>query len=207
MTLTKRQQDVLDFIKKEIRTKGYPPSVREIGAALGLSSSSTVHGHLEKLEKKGYIRRDPSKSRTIEVLDKDGQSKPKGKGVHVPLLRKVRKGTPITAVQNIEEYFLLPEQFLPSPEEKVFLLRVEGNSMINAGILNGDLVVVRLQQIARNGDIVVAMSEGGTVMVMRFYKEKQQIRLQPENPELAPLHLNDVYIIGKVVGCYRQFVS
>jgi repressor LexA len=207
MTLTKRQQDVLDFIKKEIRTKGYPPSVREIGAALGLSSSSTVHGHLERLEKKGYIRRDPSKSRTIEVLDKEEQSKPKGKGVPVPLLRKVKIGIPITAAQNIEEYFLLPEQFLPSSEDKVFLLRVEGNRLINTGILNGDLVIVRQQLTARNGEIVVAMTEDGTVTVNRFYKEKQQIRLQPENPDLEPLYLNDVYIIGKVVGCYRQFIS
>lgn len=206
MTITKRQEDVLNFIKREIREKGYPPSVREIGAAVGLASSSTVHGHLDRLEKNGYIRRDPTKPRTIEVLVKDEAKKVQGKGISVPLVGKVTAGTPITAIQNVEDYYVLPEQFIPTTEDKVFLLEVIGNSMINAGILNGDMVVVRQQKTARNGEIVVAMTEDNEATVKRFFKEDNQIRLQPENPDLKPIYLSNVYIIGKVVGVYRKNV-
>ena len=207
MTITKRQEDVLEFIKKEIRQKGYPPSVRDIGAALGLASSATVHKHLERLAENGYIRKDPTKPRTIEVLIKGDEKYNKSKGVSVPLIGKVTAGTPITAVQNVEDYLLLPEQLLPPVADNVFLLHVEGNSMINAGILNGDLVIVRQQKTASNGDIVVAMTEEDEATVKRFFKEDNKIRLQPENSTLEPLYLDNVFILGKVVGVFRQSVS
>ncbi|HZG59888.1 MAG TPA: transcriptional repressor LexA [Anoxybacillus sp.] len=201
--LSKRQQEILDFIKKEVQTKGYPPSVREIGEAVGLASSSTVHGHLARLESKGLIRRDPTKPRAIEILDPDFTSSlPKSNVVNVPVIGKVTAGQPITAVENVEEYFPLPDR-LVSPGDQVFMLEVMGDSMIEAGILDGDYVIVRQQQTANNGDIVVAMTDENEATVKRFFKEKDYIRLQPENSNMEPIILRNVTILGKVIGVYR----
>src|SRR5690554_6725730 len=155
--LSKRQEDILNFIKEEVRTKGYPPSVREIGEAVGLASSSTVHGHLSRLEEKGYIRRDPTKPRAIEILDQE-ETVNKQPVVHVPLVGKVTAGLPITAIENIEEFFPLPDVYGTS-EGQLFMLEVMGDSMIEAGILDGDYVIVKKSQTADNGEIVVAMTE------------------------------------------------
>ncbi|AEH48462.1 transcriptional repressor LexA [Parageobacillus thermoglucosidasius] len=201
--LSKRQQQILDFIKKEVKTKGYPPSVREIGEAVGLASSSTVHGHLARLESKGYIRRDPTKPRAIEILDADFSARNETDDViSVPIIGKVTAGQPITAVENIEDYFPLPKRLISS-EDHVFMLEVMGDSMIEAGILDGDYVIVRQQQSADNGDIVVAMTEENEATVKRFFKEKDHIRLQPENSSLEPIIVRDCTILGKVIGVYR----
>jgi repressor LexA len=201
--ISKRQQDILNFIKEEVKSKGYPPSVREIGEAVGLASSSTVHGHLSRLESKGLIRRDPTKPRAIEILEMDTSSHiPKSNVINVPIIGKVTAGLPITAVENIEEFFPLPDRFV-SPDDNVFMLEIMGESMIEAGILDGDLVIVRQQQTANNGDIVVAMTEDDEATVKRFFKEKDYIRLQPENSSLEPIILRNVSILGKVIGVYR----
>lgn len=201
--LSKRQQQILDFIKKEVKTKGYPPSVREIGEAVGLASSSTVHGHLARLESKGYIRRDPTKPRAIEILDADFSVRNDTNDViSVPIIGKVTAGQPITAVENIEDYFPLPKR-LVSSEDHVFMLEVMGDNMIEAGILDGDYVIIRQQQSADNGDIVVAMTEENEATVKRFFKEKDHIRLQPENSNLEPIIVRDCTILGKVIGVYR----
>ncbi|GMB09714.1 repressor LexA [Thermolongibacillus altinsuensis] len=200
--LSKRQQQILEFIKHEVQTKGYPPSVREIGEAVGLASSSTVHGHLARLESKGLIRRDPTKPRAIEILD-SSPSIPKANVVNVPIVGKVTAGQPITAIENVEEYFPLPERFV-SPDDQVFMLQVVGDSMIEAGILNGDYVIVRQQQTANNGDIVVAMTEDNEATVKRFFKEKDHIRLQPENSSMEPIIVQHAVILGKVIGVYRM---
>ncbi|MEK5267748.1 transcriptional repressor LexA [Weizmannia sp. FSL W8-0401] len=202
--LSKRQQAILDFIKHEVKTKGYPPSVREIGQAVGLASSSTVHGHLARLESKGLIRRDPTKPRAIEILDHDEEI-PAQNVVNVPVVGKVTAGIPITAVENIEEYFPLPEHLVPS-DESVYMLDIEGDSMVDAGILNGDYVIVRSQQTANNGDIVVAMTDENEATVKRFFKEKDYFRLQPENQTMEPIILKNVTILGVVIGLYRQMV-
>lgn len=199
--LSKRQEDILNFIKEEVRVKGYPPSVREIGEAVGLASSSTVHGHLSRLEEKGYIRRDPTKPRAIEILDHD-EAVNKQPVVHVPLVGKVTAGLPITAIENIEEFFPLPDVYGAS--EDLFMLEVMGDSMIEAGILDGDYVIVKKSQTANNGEIVVAMTEENEATVKRFFKEKDYIRLQPENSSMEPIIVNKVTILGKVVGLYRQ---
>ena len=201
--ISKRQEDILAFIKDEVKSKGYPPSVREIGEAVGLASSSTVHGHLARLESKGYIRRDPTKPRAIEVLDPDGLNAYKPGVLNVPLVGKVTAGLPITAIENIEEYFPLPESFGTS-EDKLFMLEIVGSSMIEAGILNGDYVVVKQQQTAQNGEIVVAMTDDDEATVKRFFKEKNYFRLQPENSSMEPIILDNVSILGKVVGVYRM---
>ena len=178
--VSNRQQAILDFIKSEVREKGYPPSVREIGEAVHLASSSTVHGHLERLEKKGMIRRDPTKPRAIEILDGDNSSSPFSLSVsRIPLIGRVTAGTPITATENIEEYFPLPTHYVK--DDNVFMLRIVGESMIDAGIYNNDYVIVQQQQSANNGDVVVAMNEDDEATVKTFYKEKDHIRLQPEN--------------------------
>jgi repressor LexA len=204
--LTPRQKLILDYIHKEVTEKGYPPSVREIGEAVGLASSSTVQGHLVRLEKKGYIRRDPTKPRAIELLKHpDFPVKPKTDTVLVPLVGKVTAGEPITAVENIEEYLPLPRR-LVGDSDTVFLLSVQGDSMINAGILDGDYVVVRQQPTAQNGDIVVAMTPEGEATVKRFFKEKDHIRLQPENDRLEPILLPEVTILGKVISLVREVV-
>ncbi|MFX3624717.1 MAG: transcriptional repressor LexA [Ectobacillus sp.] len=201
--LSKRQQDILQFIKQKVQEKGYPPSVREIGQAVGLASSSTVHGHLAKLEEKGYIRRDPTKPRAIEILG-DGTTNAANKSVvHVPIVGKVTAGPPITAIENIEDHFPLPSSLVPE-SDKVFMLSIVGDSMIEAGILDGDLVVVRQQQSANNGEIVVALTDENEATVKRFYKEKDHFRLQPENSSLAPIILDKVSIVGKVIGVYRS---
>lgn len=202
--LSKRQQDILDFIKSEVQKKGYPPSVREMGEAVGLASSSTVHGHLARLESKGFIRRDPTKPRAIEILDVDIENQiSQDTVVHVPLLGKVTAGLPITAIENIEEYFPLPISMVPH-DDQVFMLEIIGESMIEAGILHGDYVIVRQQTNAANGDIVVAMTENNEATVKRFFKEDNQIRLQPENTTMEPIILHDVTILGKVIGVYRK---
>ncbi|MCR8848784.1 transcriptional repressor LexA [Rossellomorea sp. SC111] len=201
--LSKRQQDILQYIKVAVREKGYPPSVREIGEAVGLASSSTVHGHLARLESKGLIRRDPTKPRAIEILDLEEDTIPRQRVVNVPLIGKVTAGQPITAVENVEEFFPLPERMAPS-DEQVFMLEIMGDSMIEAGILDGDFVIVRQQQTANNGDIVVAMTDEDEATVKRFFKERDYVRLQPENSTMEPIILRNVSILGKVVGVYRQ---
>ncbi|MCG8395076.1 transcriptional repressor LexA [Bacillus atrophaeus] len=200
--LSKRQLDILRFIKTEVKTKGYPPSVREIGEAVGLASSSTVHGHLARLETKGLIRRDPTKPRAIEILDEEEVQIPKNQVVNVPVIGKVTAGSPITAVENIEEYFPLPDRMVP-PDEHVFMLEIMGESMIDAGILDKDYVIVKQQSTANNGEIVVAMTEDDEATVKRFYKEDTHVRLQPENPTMEPIILQNVSILGKVIGVFR----
>ena len=201
--LSKRQQDILDFIKSEVRHKGYPPSVREIGEAVGLASSSTVHGHLARLESKGLIRRDPTKPRAIEILDHNRSNIPESKVINVPIVGKVTAGLPITAIENVEEFFPLPENLAPA-DEQLFMLEVMGESMIEAAILDGDYVIVRQQNTANNGDIVVAMTEEDEATVKRFFKEKEYFRLQPENSTMEPIILQNVSILGKVIGVYRH---
>ncbi|WP_017380420.1 transcriptional repressor LexA [Paenisporosarcina sp. TG-14] len=201
--VSKRQEDILAFIKDEVRRKGYPPSVREIGEAVGLASSSTVHGHLARLESKGLIRRDPTKPRAIEILEIDNLNDLRPNVINVPLIGKVTAGLPITAIENIEEFFPLPETFGTS-EDNLFMLEIMGNSMIEAGILNGDYVVVKQQQSANNGDIVVAMTEEDEATVKRFFKEESYFRLQPENSSMEPIIVEQVSILGKVVGVYRH---
>jgi repressor LexA len=201
--ISQRQQAILEFIKNEVKDKGYPPSVREIGEAVGLASSSTVHGHLERLEKKGLIRRDPTKPRAIEILGLDGSESNFAHSVaRVPLIGKVTAGVPITATENIEDYFPLPSHFVG--DNNVFMLSVMGDSMIEAGIHNGDYVIVKQQQTANNGDIVVAMTEDDEATVKRFYKERDHIRLQPENSALQPILLKNVTILGLVIGLFRD---
>ncbi|GAE34706.1 transcriptional repressor LexA [Halalkalibacter akibai] len=200
--LSKRQLEILDFIKVEVKKKGYPPSVREIGEAVGLASSSTVHGHLSRLEKKGYIRRDPTKPRAIEILDLENETVPlpDRKTTYVPVLGKVTAGLPITAIENIEDYLPLPDHLV---SENTYVLIIQGDSMIEAGIFDGDMVIVRQQQTANNGDIIVAMTEDNEATVKRFFREKDYIRLQPENSTMAPILLKDVSVLGKVVGVFR----
>ncbi|MFA5881366.1 MAG: transcriptional repressor LexA [Eubacteriales bacterium] len=198
--LSSRQLSILSFIKKELQKKGYPPSVREIGEAVGLSSSSTVHGHLAHLEEKGYIRRDPTKPRAIEVLEGNSNFVRK-EIINVPIVGKVAAGQPILAVENVEDTFPLPVDFVNS--DNVFMLSVRGDSMINAGILDHDYVLVRQQSHAKNGDIVVALLEDEAT-VKTFYKEKDYVRLQPENQALEPIYTTDVRILGKVIGVFRR---
>jgi repressor LexA len=197
--LTPKQAAILTFIKDNIRKKGYPPSVREIGQAVGLSSSSTVHGYLKKLEDKGYLRRDPAKPRAMEVLD--NLSENRIECVSIPLLGLVAAGVPLLAVENREEIFSLPVHFTGTGE--FFMLAVRGDSMIEAGILEGDLVVVRRQHDADNGDIVVALLDEEAT-VKRFYREKGRVRLQPENQLLEPIYATELQILGKVIGLVRK---
>lgn len=198
--LTERQKAILSYIKNEIKKKGYPPAVREIGDAVGLSSSSTVHSHLNQLENKGYIRRDPTKPRAIEIMD--SQQMPNREMVHVPLVGRVTAGAPILAVENIEDTFPLPLEFVNTDE--VFMLKIQGDSMINAGIFNEDMVVVRKQNVARDGDIIVALLDDEAT-VKRFYKGFNHIRLQPENDAYEPIITRDVQVLGKVVALLRRY--
>ncbi|PTI81779.1 repressor LexA [Staphylococcus xylosus] len=203
--LTKRQNEIFEYIKQTVQSKGYPPSVREIGEAVGLASSSTVHGHLSRLEEKGYIRRDPTKPRAIEIVSEQlGESINMEEIIHVPVIGKVTAGVPISAVENVEEYFPLPEHFTSTHNSDIFILNVVGDSMIEAGILDGDKVIVRSQTIAENGDIIVAMTEENEATVKRFYKEKTRYRLQPENSTMGPIYLDNVTVLGKVVGLFRE---
>ncbi len=198
--LSSRQKQILSYIKDTLRAKGYPPSVREIGEAVGLSSSSTVHSHLAKLEEFGFIRRDPTKPRAIDVLD---ETPWRQKAMTpVPLVGRVTAGQPILAVENIEETYSLPTELVGG--ESVFMLAVQGDSMINAGILDGDYVLVRDQDTARNGEIVVAMVGEDEATVKRFFRERDHIRLQPENDLLEPILSREVSILGKVVGVFRK---
>jgi repressor LexA len=203
--LTKRQQEIFDFIKKYSARYGYPPTVRDIGKAVGLASSSTVHAHLANLEKVGLLRRDPSKPRAIELLDKAMESAkaavigPSG----LPLVGHVAAGQPILAEENIEEYVDVPAA--AGGEEGDFILRIRGDSMIDAGILEGDYVVVRPQEVAVDGEIVVAMvGEEPEATVKRFFHEADHVRLQPENTTMEPIRSKDVRVLGKVVGLYRS---
>jgi repressor LexA len=200
--LTKRQQQILDFIRAEIHRRGFPPAVREIGEAVGLSSSSTVHSHLAALEAKGFIRRDPSKPRALEVLDyRDAdRAVDYGQVRAVPLVGQVAAGAPILAAENIDSTMSLPVELA---DENTFILKVKGDSMIEAGILDGDFVVVRQQQDATNGDIVVAMIDEGAT-VKRFFKEPDRVRLQPENSSMEPIYVRDVTILGRVQALFRR---
>lgn len=203
--LTKRQNEIFEYIKQTVHAKGYPPSVREIGEAVGLASSSTVHGHLSRLEEKGYIRRDPTKPRAIEIVTEQlGEPINMEETIQVPVIGKVTAGIPITAVENVEEYFPLPEHFTSTHNSDIFILNVVGDSMIEAGILDGDKVIVRSQTIAENGDIIVAMTEENEATVKRFFKEKAHYRLQPENSSMDPIYLDQVTVLGKVVGLFRE---
>ncbi|MEG6615630.1 transcriptional repressor LexA [Peptococcaceae bacterium 1198_IL3148] len=205
--LNTREQSILNVIKENIRQKGYPPSVREIGQVVGLSSSSTVHSYLKRLEDKGYIRRDPTKPRAIEILsnefsfDRPAVVTENEEIVEVPLVGQVAAGTPITAQENVEDVINLPRSF--TGYGNVFMLKVRGDSMIEAGILENDLLLVRQQQNAVNGEIVVAMLDGDAT-VKRFFKEKKHIRLQPENANMDPIIVDDVQIVGKIVGLIRR---
>lgn len=198
--ITAKQQEILEYMKKEILNKGYPPSVREICDAVSLKSTSSVHAHLETLEKNGYIRRDPTKPRAIEIID-DNFNLVRREVVNVPIIGKVAAGEPLLAVENIENYFTIPMEFMPNND--TFMLVVKGESMINAGIFDGDMILVEQQKTANNGDIVVAMIEDSAT-VKTFYKEKDYIRLQPENDTMEPIIVPDCDIIGKVIGLYRQ---
>ncbi|MFV0315325.1 MAG: transcriptional repressor LexA [Anaerotignum sp.] len=200
--LSQKQRQILEYMKSEVMEKGYPPSVREICEAVGLKSTSTVHGHLARLEKKGLIRRDPTKPRAIEILDPDFLISPQREMVHVPIIGTITAGTPILAVENIEDTFPLPIEYVPN--SPVFMLRVKGESMIEAGIFDRDLILVREQNTAHNGDIVVALIEDFAT-VKTFYKEKDFIRLQPENSAMSPIIVRDVIILGKVIGLFRKF--
>lgn len=203
--LSTRQQAILDFIRTEVRDKGYPPSVREIGEGVGLASSSTVHGHLSRLEKKGFIRRDPTKPRAIEVMGQDESNANTllhTQSISIPVIGKVTAGQPITAIENVEEYLPLPASFVQ--DEESFILEISGDSMIEAGIFDGDYVVVKQQQYADNGDIVVAMTEDNEATVKRFFKEANHFRLQPENASLDPILLDYVQVLGKVIGVFRS---
>lgn len=195
-----KQTEIYEFIRKQILEKGYPPSVREICKGVGLSSTSTVHGHLERLEKKGLIKRDSTKPRTIELLKEPIM---KREMLNIPIVGKVTAGTPILAVENIEDTFPMPLNFLPSNEE-LFMLSVSGESMIDAGILDGDLAIIEKCNCAENGDIVVALIENEATL-KRFFKEKDHIRLQPENKTMKPIIVDDCKIIGKLIGLFRRY--
>ncbi len=200
--LSKKQQEIYDYIKLEQYNRGYPPSVREICAGVNLKSTSTVHGHLAKLEEKGYIKRDPTKPRAIEIINRDERYGKVKELVEIPIVGQVTAGQPILAVENIEDTFLLPVSFVNNKE--CFMLHIKGTSMIEAGILDGDYVVVQKQNTAINGDIIVALVDDDEATVKRFYKEKNKIRLQPENSSMEPIYRDDVSILGKVTGVIRK---
>lgn len=202
-SLTRKQTEVLDYIKKYTASHGYPPAIREIGAALGLSSPATVHTHVKKLEEAGVIKTSSNKFRTIEILVDNEYDEKKEDVIKVPLLGKITAGNPIEAIERPNEFFDLPSALVPA-KETVFTLEVSGESMINVGIYNGDYVIVQKQSTARNGDIVVAMTEENEVTLKTFYKEDGHIRLQPENDTMAPFIFNSVTILGKAIGLYRK---
>ena len=199
--ITDKQKEILEFMKQEILNKGYPPTVRDICEAVKLKSTSSVHSHLETLEKNGYIRRDPTKPRAIEIID-DSFNLTRREVANVPLVGRVAAGQPILAVENIESYFPIPTEYLPNSE--TFMLKVKGESMINAGIFDGDNVLVEKCNTARNGDIVVALVDDSAT-VKTFYKEANHIRLQPENDTMDPIIVDNCEILGKVFGVFRFF--
>lgn len=197
--ITKKQTEILEYIKSQILNKGYPPSVRDICTAVSLKSTSSVHAHLETLEKNGYIRRDPTKPRAIEIID-DNFNLTRREVVNVPLVGQVAAGQPLLAVENITGYFPIPAEFIP--REEVFMLKVKGESMVNIGIHDGDQIIVKQQNVASNGDVVVALVDDSAT-VKRFYKENGHIRLQPENDFMEPIIVDSCEIIGKVIGLIR----
>lgn len=201
--ITQKQSEILEYIKSQILNKGYPPSVRDICSAVNLKSTSSVHAHLESLEKNGYIRRDPTKPRTIEIID-DNFNLTRREMVNVPVLGQVAAGEPIFAVENITGYFPIPSEFMPN--EETFILTVKGDSMINIGIYNEDQLVVKKCNNADNGDIVVALIDDSAT-VKRFYKENGHIRLQPENDFMEPIIVEDCMILGKAIGLMRWNIS
>jgi repressor LexA len=197
--ITEKQREILEYIKKEILNKGYPPTVRDICEAVHLKSTSSVHSHLETLEKNGYIRRDPTKPRAIEIVD-ENFNLTRREVVNVPMVGQVAAGEPILAVENIESYFPIPAEFMPNSQS--FMLKVKGESMINAGIFDGDNIIVEQCAEARNGDMVVALVDDSAT-VKTFYKEDGHIRLQPENDSMDPIIVPDCQILGKVFGVFR----
>jgi repressor LexA len=199
--ISEKQREILEYIKQEILQKGYPPAVREICEAVHLKSTSSVHAHLETLEKNGYIRRDPTKPRAIEILD-DDFALTRREVVNVPLVGQVAAGEPILAEQNIQDYFPIPAEYMPNAES--FMLKVKGESMIGAGIMSGDTVLVQRQSDARNGDMVVALVDDSAT-VKTFYKEDGYYRLQPENDTMEPIIVDHCEILGKVFGVFRFF--
>ena len=201
--LTVKQEKVLTELKKYIAKNGYPPTVRELCALTNLKSTATIHVHLDQLISKGYIRKDKEKNRTIEILVPNEYSQKNEQIVSIPLLGKITAGNPIEAIERPDEYFEVPASIL-NPKKETFSLSVSGDSMINVGIHDNDIVLVERTPIAKNGEIVVAMNENNEATVKTFYKEKNYIRLQPENDFLEPIILNDVTILGKVVGLYRK---
>lgn len=196
----KKQLEIYEFLKKYTEEKGYPPSVREICEAVSLRSTSTVHGHLKRLEKKGLIRRDPTKPRALEILELSHNNK---EVINIPIVGRVTAGTPILAVENIEDTFTLPSNFVKHDKE-LFVLKVSGNSMIEIGINNGDLAIIEKAQDANNGEIVVALIDNEAT-IKRFFKETDYIRLQPENSSMDPIIVKDCSILGKLVGIYRKY--
>ena len=197
--ISAKQQEILEYIKSQILERGFPPAVRDICEAVHLKSTSSVHSHLETLEKNGYIRRDPTKPRVIEILD-DSFNFTRREMVNVPIVGRVAAGEPLLAEQNIEEYFPIPMDFMPN--KQTFMLKVKGESMINAGILDGDYVLVEERKTAHNGEMIVALVDDGAT-VKRFYKEEGIIRLQPENDTMEPIIVPDCTILGKVIGVFR----
>ena len=201
--LTKRQNEILTYIKKYMVSHGYPPTIREIGAALGVSSPATIHAHLANLESKGFIKKEDTKNRAIELLVENEYAIKDEEVVSVPLLGKITAGSPIEAIERPDEYFSLPAYLIPNNKE-VFTLLVSGTSMINAGILDGDIVIVERRNSARNGEIVVAMTDENEVTLKTFYKESGYFRLQPENDTMDPIILDNVTILGKAIGLYSK---
>lgn len=199
--ISDKQKEILEYIKSQILNRGYPPSVRDICEAVHLKSTSSVHSHLETLEKNGYIRRDPTKPRAIEIID-DAFNLSRREVVNVPLLGRVAAGEPLLAVENIETYFPIPAEYMPNKE--TFMLKVKGESMINAGIYDGDNILVQKQSTASNGDMVVALVDDSAT-VKTFYKEGGHIRLQPENDDMEPIIVEDCAVLGKVFGVFRFF--
>lgn len=199
--LTAKQQEILEYMKEQIINRGFPPAVREICQAVNLKSTSSVHAHLESLEKKGYIRRDPAKPRAIEIVD-DQFNLTRRELVNVPIVGTITAGEPILAVENIEGYFPIPSEYMPN--DQTFMLHVRGDSMIEAGIHNGDQILVRQQNTAKNGDFVVALIDDSAT-VKTFYKEDGYYRLQPENSTMSPIIVDHVEILGKVIGLFRMF--
>lgn len=201
--ITKKQSEILEYIKNEILNRGFPPAVREICDAVHLKSTSSVHSHLESLEKNGYIRRDPTKPRAIEILD-DNFNLVRREIINVPIMGKVAAGSPILAVENVDGYFPIPSEYMPKGKT-TFMLEVKGESMINAGIFNGDKVLVQQQTTAENGEMIVALVEDSAT-VKTYYKEDGYYRLQPENDDIAPIIVDgELKILGKVIGVFRFF--
>ena len=199
--ISDKQKEILEYMKNEILNKGYPPTVRDICEAVHLKSTSSVHAHLETLEKNGYIKRDPTKPRAIEIID-DNFNLTRREVVNVPIVGRVAAGEPILAVENVDSYFPVPAEYMPNAQ--AFMLKVKGESMINAGIFDGDSILVEQQSTAKNGDMVVALVDDSAT-VKTFYKEDNHIRLQPENDNMDPIIVPDCQILGKVFGVFRFF--